>query len=106
MTITVNQLQNVSREIQMPSFFKSASGATLLGFLDQNTVARVHLYDNYACIINGTPEEMKMHTSLMDMVEATEAEFMSAYSEAYEAMRLEPKMGVYTSDILKNGHED
>lgn len=89
--VTVKQMVKEEKNFPIPSFYKTQFNH--FGFIDENTVCLVRLSDNFSVIQNGTPERMEDLVSMYvnEFVPCTEDEFMNTYSEAYEAMRLEPK---------------
>lgn len=92
--------------IPVPCFWKEPGYGIYVAILDDETFVR--LYDNckdYASIQHGSPEHFSrdIREAYLKFNLCDETEFMRAYSDAFESIRLHPKE-VTTANCYSENH--
>lgn len=103
MKLTLTKTHTEEVTINVPSFWKSPSTYynEYVALIDENTVFRVLLMDDYSCIHSGTAEKMKsdLTTAHQNFNLTTEEDFMSAHDEALQGMSLKPVIKSYEQQL-------
>lgn len=92
MTITLQKQIEETLEIIVPSFYKSKSGRSFVGLLDEETIVQIYQSEGHLNIQNSNVKYC--HHVIKDIPNdyhsCTESEFLDKYAEVERAMSLHP----------------
>lgn len=97
MEITITHQHTEERKVNVPTpcFWKSLTGTTFVGILDEKTAIEFYEFKGTGlCINHGTPQQLSRQLALAsecyDLCD--ESEFMNAWADAYDSINLRPQL--------------